>query len=45
MGYSVGGGPFGGGSGGRPGPVPQRSSTMSSSSSGLVGLSKGDKFA
>lgn len=45
MGYSVGGGAFGGGSGGRPGPVPQRSSTMSSSSSGLVGLSKGDKFA
>ncbi|KIS01689.1 hypothetical protein L804_01568 [Cryptococcus deuterogattii 2001/935-1] len=31
--------------GGRSGPMPQRSSTMSSSSSGLVGLSKGDKFA
>lgn len=42
MGNSVGGDVFGRG---RPGPMPQRSSTMSSSSSGLVGLSKGDKFA
>ncbi|WVQ71291.1 hypothetical protein IAR50_000818 [Cryptococcus sp. DSM 104548] len=41
---SLGSGSFGGGESGRGRALPQRSNTMSSSSSGLMGLKKGDKF-